>query len=533
MAAIGASALLGMNEQHPVAWKGRTFVQISSSIQMNQKTYGSYRNTLRAQPLAIRRREAASIKGLKNGNPRVSIRIEELTSPGGYLVSTSDISCSGVHTVFAPEFTSGITDYPSLCTSSAVCPGSNALTRVRSAGMIPRNYNINRNNDRYCTSSREYLTARNKTFQQNQFAYLRKGNALEVPGTGLSSNNVYSAGGLSHCALTVISATLGNNTFSYKWIDGSVVTVTIPDGNTYDIGAFNTAFQNVQYANKHYFVNKSTGAPAYAMSFSYDTYNGWIQFQSYPICPIDSYSAFPSTIYSLPVGRSWNLPTDISNSGSPQPDPNVICPIVTIPNTNIQQVVGYPAGTYPSALIYYFDNSGNPYPGKSAIRTRGYCQRENPPGQPYNHTDTNTLGYLPFGLYDISFGSPAVWTNTDICAYASSAPLPQVYHSTIETSLLPNYVTANYKPSNPKFATQGAVDGGSYVDRRKYNSITTTAALASPVWGQQTADAFAYGVAPWSDIITNKWKYGYPLTSYPSYINGQRRTCSETSILGG
>ena len=49
-----------------------------------------------------------------------------------------------------------------------------------------------------------------------------------------------------------ITAAYGNNKFSYKWIDGTVVDVTIPDG-FYDIVALNNYLHFVMLQNLHYY----------------------------------------------------------------------------------------------------------------------------------------------------------------------------------------------------------------------------------------------------------------------------------------
>jgi len=77
---------------------------------------------------------------------------------------------------------------------------SNARARVRSAGMIKRVFNANRNNDTYYTSSKQYLESRKKLFSQNQYNYIQSGDTAALPGSPESVNNIYSPNGLNHCA---------------------------------------------------------------------------------------------------------------------------------------------------------------------------------------------------------------------------------------------------------------------------------------------------------------------------------------------
>ena len=451
---------LGFQEIPKISWKGKTFIQISSSLQLNTiPKAGSIHNTMRARPVNHIRREIASRPSLKTGNPRMSIRLDDLTGPNGYLVSQTT-SCSGNQSTLDFNLTSNSTEKPGVCQTAATCMANNALKRVRSAGMVKKNYNINRNNDHYCTSAQEYMVSRNKTYQQNQYAYIRQGNANAVQGTGLSSNNIYAAGGLSHCALVSISAVLGNNTFQYQWIDGINNTVTIPDATNYDIGIVNGILASTMVVNNHYFINNITGAKVVTMAIVYDTFTGKIQLQTFAI---NTTTFGTGSGYSLPIGVSW---------GGQIPNPSTIGTKFSqfrIPNTTFQNTIGFSVANYPPIK----DISGN-VPNKT-------------------------------------------------------------FESSFRGSLLPNYVAANYKPNNPTFGVQGAVDGGAYIDRVKYNTITTSASTMSSVWGNQTADALAYGVNLSGEQITAKLKYGIPVTRTPKFNprTGQMTNCQVRTLKGG
>lgn len=454
MTSVGAR--LGFQEIPKISWKGKTFTQISSSLQLNTiPKAGSIHNTMRARPVNHIRREIASRPSLKTGNPRMSIRLDDLTGPNGYLVSQTT-SCSGNQSTLDFNLTSNSTEKPGVCETAATCMANNALKRVRSAGMVKKNYNINRNNDHYCTSAQEYMVSRNKTYQQNQYAYIRQGNANAVQGTGLSSNNIYAAGGLSHCALVSISTALGNNSFVYQWINGNDFTVTIPDATNYDIGMVNGILASTMVANKHYFINKITGAKIVTMAMVYDTFTGKIQLQTFAI---NTTTFGTGSGYRLPDEVSWSIPSAGTTKYSQ----------FQIPNTGFQNLIGFSTGNYPETA-------------------------------------------------------------------SQSGVLPNLtFVSTFRGSLLPNYVAANYKPNNPTFGVQGAVDGGAYIDRVKYNTITTSASTMSTVWGNQTADALAYGVNLSGEQITAKLKYGIPVTRTPKFNprTGQMSNCQVRTLKGG
>jgi hypothetical protein len=424
---------------------------------------------MRAQPVKHYRREIASINGITHGNPRISMNINEMTSPNGYLVIRSgDPKCTGVHSTLDFTLTSNANE--TTCKTAATCVADNARTRVRSAGMIVKNYNLNRNNDKYYTSTQEYLKSRNRSFQQNQFNYLRKGYSSVTPGNSKSFSNVYSGNGLSHCPLVTINSSLNNNTFNYVWIDGTVNPVIIPNGIQYDISTLNNVLAGAMVNNNHYLIQISTGSRVIPLSFGYGDIKGLILIQSLAI----NKTFYPDNQYSKPqpLGQvvSWFVPS------------NTICPQIQILENAFQNVVGFPSGSYPSSPI------------------------------------TSTIS----GALVTYNQSPSYTTN-------------QVLESSIHASILPSYVPVYYKPSNPQFANQGAVDSGALIDRKRYNTITTSAATMSTAWGNQTSDALAYGVNPTGTNMTAKLMHGIPIQKTPKFNprTGQMQQCQVRHIPGG
>ena len=84
-----------------------------------------------------------------------------------------------------------------------------------------------------------------------------------------------------------------------------------------------------------------------------------------------------------------------------------------------------------------------------------------------------------------------------------------------KTSSTPDtqYVPVYYKPSNSKFAVQGAVDSSSRLVRLKYDTITDVGSKMRKAYGEQTANALSYGVP--ANGYTIKDKVGYPNTCTP------------------
>ena len=54
--------------------------------------------------------------------------------------------------------------------------------------------------------------------------------------------------------------------------------------------------------------------------------------------------------------------------------------------------------------------------------------------------------------------------------------------SQMRPDITQNYVAIHYKPSNPGFGVQGAVDSSTRIHRRKYNTINDVHILWEPIW---------------------------------------------------
>ena len=83
------------------------------------------------------------------------------------------------------------------------------------------------------------------------------------------------------------------------------------------------------------------------------------------------------------------------------------------------------------------------------------------------------------------------------------------------SSSLTKFVPVYYKPSNSKFAQQGAVDAGCRLTRLKYDTITSGGNSMRVAYGPSTANALAYGVP--SNGYTIKDKIGYPNKCTPKF----------------
>jgi len=109
---------------------------------------------------------------------------------------------------------------------------------------------------------------------------------------------------------------------------------------------------------------------------------------------------------------------------------------------------------------------------------------------------------------------------------------PNVYASNSSTDCSGGVVKVYFNPNNPQFGVQGAVSGGDYITRKKYDTITNAAASVRKAYGPQTTDALAYGVPFFG--YTKKDTTGYPNTKTPtiSKYSGLLSKCDYKSING-
>lgn len=422
------SALLNLNQIRYVSWKGKTLDEVVSRVQKNKNNQFNMQiqQFMQAQPLKLYRKEIAN-KPSSICNARTSVKIDTINMPGSTHVSESPYSHSGnglVGTLHINETTTTSENPPACQDSCIFSPEMNARRRVRSSGMIPKKHNIHKNNDKYHTSTKEYLVSRNRTIKQNEYNYIRKGNSGVEPGTGLSKSNIYSPAGLSHCYQPEVSESHNNNHFQYLWLDGVTYDVFIPDGK-YDVESLNQIFRNQMTLNKHYYID-SAGEKVFLMNISYNNLTEQVILYATPDVLQDTY---PAPSYTVPAATSW---------------------LTSVP------YVAPGANTFIIIL---------------------------------NNQFSKLLGTLP-GQYGT--GS----------SYSQMRP-----------DITQNYVPLHYKPSNPGFGVQGAVDSSTRIHRRKYNTINDVAHSMGTAYGSGTANSMAYGVS--ETPYSLKQQTGYENTAAP------------------
>ena len=360
---------MGFPKKAP-SWKGNTLYQIIASIQFNKMSPVTIHpaDLLKPLPLKIYRKEIINIGSdtrTANCSVRPSTSITGIDMPGSSIVTSIDRSYNnGLVNTLAIE-TPTLSAENGKCDNTTSCflsPSENARRRVRSAGMIQRKFNINRNNDHYYTSTKEYLISRNRTIEQNQYTFFKQGNLGLLPNIGNGKNNIFRPQGISHCSRPTISAAIGNNTFTYIWIDGTSNTVTIPDG-IYDIESLNIVLQDTMMQNTHYFLVE--GVKKFLILFSYDTSTDSIVIVCNPASQDASKQSY-FTINNMPDNASWlyyvNVPLvePYATFGEGETLPYPLGPTlrgatyVEIPDSNFADLMGFYPGAYTGGINQAF-----------------------------------------------------------------------------------------------------------------------------------------------------------------------------------
>jgi hypothetical protein len=135
-----------------------------------------------------------------------------------------------------------------------------------------------------------------------------------------------------------ITAALNNNTISYTWVDGTVVNITFPNGS-YTIYAIDSYIQSIMIANGHYMTDATQTTNLYFIQIIPNVVTYSFQIICYPI------STALTTGYSIPAGATWTLANCDNSLGG------AMTPTLTIPDTNMQQLLGFNTGTYPNSVI--------------------------------------------------------------------------------------------------------------------------------------------------------------------------------------
>lgn len=191
-----------------ISWKDKTLVQILASIKKNENTMILTKGNLHnAPPIKHYRKEIQFTANATNPtkSSKLGITIHSFDRPGGMLKTKETVENS---TLVAFTNEKDVNYKIETCFSLASSQ-QNALQRIRNSNKIKPNY---------CVNTKQYLQKRGLSIEQNQFNYLRSGNAAIKPGTMDSSSNVYD-GQKSDCLTNIV---IYKPTNPYFACDGSV-----------------------------------------------------------------------------------------------------------------------------------------------------------------------------------------------------------------------------------------------------------------------------------------------------------------------
>ncbi len=456
-----------------ISWKGQTIKQISSFIKKNEPSSDMLsvkRNLFLPQPIKSYRRELATSSNINSCNERTSSSIDVLNMPGGTVSNSSSLSSSqrGLVNTYNQNQVNSKYEVPGSCAESTCVigtPQSNARARLRSSGMIKKNYDPSNNKSKYYANSKQYLNSRSKTFEQNQYMFIREGDSTAQPGSTQAAGNLYSPAGESHCSRHKFDTDVS---FGYRWfdtVDNSnnpvEYTVNIPAGY-YNIQEINTILKDTMTANYHYYEKTDSKAKFF---------------------------------------------------------------LLEIKLNNITQNVEL---EYVVLRAQYILDTGLQTPIRQTIQG----------DLPVDWTTPSILDSARFVIYDNDFKTAIGFPN--IADYPSVDPTndPNIVEETRKfvssaTPLFkPLFTSTFYKPSNPQFASQGAVSSSSLISRMRYNTITDSASTYTNAYGLHVANALAYGVS--ANGYTVKDKNGYHPSKTPGVDSmGNPIKCTPTHIRGG
>jgi hypothetical protein len=262
-----------INETPIVNWKhsDNTFTQISSGIKYNNPTVTSDKSAyFRSLPLKIYRREIVTDTAVSN--PRTSGRIFDFDRPGG-TITTDTTDCIGIKNtqIIISSIDKGCEANPAIC-SVFLSAADNARRRVRSSGMIRKQYNPNTTAPSYFTDTKQYLESRSLSYKSNNNFHVYSGDVTSIAGSSGASQNIYTSSSGQNCTKEELSNV---GSFKYIWFDDTSYNVIIPKGQ-YDVNDLNNILHTTMANNYHYFTEEPTQRKIFPLSFKYNQENGYM-----------------------------------------------------------------------------------------------------------------------------------------------------------------------------------------------------------------------------------------------------------------
>ena len=108
-----------------------------------------------------------------------------------------------------------------------------------------------------------------------------------------------------------IASIYGNTSFSYTWVDGTVVPVTIPDG-LYKVSTLNQFLQYTMIENGHYLIDNATGQYVYFLEILVNDARYKVQVNQFVVPTLAIFTASLATDYTAPTGFDYS-PVSVLN----------------------------------------------------------------------------------------------------------------------------------------------------------------------------------------------------------------------------
>jgi len=222
-----------------------------------------------------------------------------------------------------------------------------------------------------------------------------------------------------------IATTYSNSSFSYTWVDGTVVPVLIPDG-LYEVSTLNQFLQFTMIANNHYLIDNATGQNVYFLEILVNDARYKVQVNQFVVPTLAVYTASLSTTYSLPPSK-----TTATFAWSPVSAVNVRYPGINF---------GY-NGSKLGDILGFTTNSNLP-DGAIAIPSPWYFQAKSPT--------------------DFSATTPNIQPNSSVLLSVSSVENPYASPTSVIYSVTPSVAVGTIIADKPPQLLWNKLIPGSY-----------------------------------------------------------------------
>lgn len=470
------SALLNHDPIRYFSWKGKTLNQVVSIIQKNVPDTSEHTaEHFRAKPLKHYRRETLVIPNNQHiSNSRISASVQSMEIPNGTLVTDANYCDRGLQTTLDVPVTENSYNN-GLCSSTAVCQEQNARRRCRSAGMMGRKWDPASNNSLvpvYSADTRQYLQSKNKSYDRNDYHQIRQGEPSLLTGSA-TKGNVYSTG-LNDCGKLFVPNDTNNTYFQYLWMQ-PFYNANDENGEPHRYPATEevvvvTGYYNLEELN--FYLHKEMENRGHFIT------NKVTKVKRFFVKLVYNTYHDKVEMQCFPIDATMSATYDIPAGAGWTWPTRPTCPCIRMVNNVIASAVGFEPGYYPNVQPWLDDK-------------------------------------------DLDASTAPVFRSTPYAVLSQSAH-----------RIFPMYKVVNYKPSNNRFAEQGAVNSSTRTLMSKYDTMTRNGTAFSQAFSAGLANAMSYGIS--EDVQTTKSKIGYHMKRtpvFPKYGETMITSCSRRKNL--